>query len=100
LINKAVLDASVALSWLLPGEETQRTLPLRDHAAKNPQLELAVPPIFWYEVEDERYSHPILLPWCGVSFPANSDKLGRSLVISVFAQEDFYPEASPGKVRK
>ncbi len=50
MISNTVLDASVALSWLLPGEETQRTLPLRDRATENPQLELVVPPIFWYEV--------------------------------------------------
>ncbi len=44
------MDASVALSWLLPGEETQRTLLLRDLATENLQVELLVPPIFWYEV--------------------------------------------------
>ena len=44
------MDASVALSWLLPGEETTRTLSLRDRAAENPQVELVVPPVFWYEI--------------------------------------------------
>lgn len=45
-----VVDASVALSWLLPGEDTHRTLPLRDRAAENPRVELLIPPTFWYEV--------------------------------------------------
>lgn len=49
-MKHVVLDASIALSWLLPGEETRLTLPLRDRAAENLQLDLIVPPIFWYEV--------------------------------------------------
>ncbi|MCL6614417.1 MAG: type II toxin-antitoxin system VapC family toxin [Firmicutes bacterium] len=47
--SRFVIDASVALSWLLPGEDTNRTLRLRDHAV-NERVELFVPPIFWYEV--------------------------------------------------
>jgi|GEM_PF-2936385 hypothetical protein len=45
-----VVDVSVALSWLLPGEDTIRTLPLRDHAVESNRVELFVPPIFWSEV--------------------------------------------------
>lgn len=48
--NRFVVDASVALSWLLPGEDTNQTLLLRDYAVKNSRVELFVPPIFWYEV--------------------------------------------------
>jgi len=50
LIRSFVVDTSVALSWLLPGEDTHRTLPLRDYAVENPQVELLIPPTFWYEV--------------------------------------------------
>lgn len=50
MIRSIVVDASVALSWLLPGEDTEQTLILRDYAIKNPQAELLVPPTFWYEV--------------------------------------------------
>lgn len=45
-----VVDASVALSWILPGEDIHLTLPLRDDAVDNPEVELLVPPNFWYEV--------------------------------------------------
>lgn len=45
-----VVDALVALSWLLPGEETPLCLSLRDGAVDNPEVELFVPPNFWYEV--------------------------------------------------
>jgi predicted nucleic acid-binding protein len=48
--DMVVVDASVALSWLLPGEESSKTLLLRDYAAKNSHVKLLVPPIFWYEV--------------------------------------------------
>ena len=48
--NNVVVDASVALSWLLPGEETNRALSLRDYAAANSDVNLFVPPIFWYEI--------------------------------------------------
>lgn len=48
--SRFVIDASVALSWLLPGEDTNQTLLLRDHAVNNSHIELFVPPIFWYEV--------------------------------------------------
>ena len=44
-----VVDASVALSWLLPGEGTALCLSLRDSAATNPETRLFVPPNFWYE---------------------------------------------------
>lgn len=47
-----VVDASVALSWLLPGEKTVLTILLRDRATDNPQTELLVPPNFWYEVSN------------------------------------------------
>ncbi len=45
-----VVDASVALSWLLPGEETNKTLLLRDYAVEDSDVKLLVPPIFWYEL--------------------------------------------------
>jgi predicted nucleic acid-binding protein len=45
-----VVDASVALSWLLPGEQTNKTLFLRDYAAANSNVKLLVPTVFWYEV--------------------------------------------------
>jgi predicted nucleic acid-binding protein len=48
--NRVVIDASVALSWLLPGEATNRTLLLRDHAVNNEHIELLAPPTFWYEI--------------------------------------------------
>ncbi|MCW3488597.1 type II toxin-antitoxin system VapC family toxin [Dethiobacter alkaliphilus] len=48
--NVVVVDASVALSWLLPGEETDKTLTLRNQAVKDRAVKLLVPPIFWYEV--------------------------------------------------
>jgi len=45
-----VIDASVALSWVLPAEDTDQALSLRNHALDNPQTMLLVPPNFWYEV--------------------------------------------------
>ena len=45
-----VIDASVALSWVLPTEDTEQTLSLRKHALDNPQTILLVPPTFLYEV--------------------------------------------------
>jgi predicted nucleic acid-binding protein len=45
-----VIDASVALSWVLPAEDTDQALSLRNHALNNPQTILLVPPTFWYEV--------------------------------------------------
>ncbi len=45
-----VVDASVALSWILPGEGAVLCLSLRDSAAANPEIRLFVPPNFWYEV--------------------------------------------------
>jgi predicted nucleic acid-binding protein len=44
-----VVDASVALSWILPDEATGRTLQLRSQAVADTRLRLFVPPIFWYE---------------------------------------------------
>ncbi len=45
-----VIDASVALSWVLPSEDTNQALSLRNHALDNPEVLLLVPPNFWYEV--------------------------------------------------
>lgn len=45
-----VIDASVALSWVLPAEDTDQALSLRNHTLNNPQTILLVPPTFWYEV--------------------------------------------------
>jgi len=50
LINNVVIDASVALSWVLPSEDTDQALSLRSYALENPQTLLLVPPTFWYEV--------------------------------------------------
>ncbi|NMA92267.1 MAG: type II toxin-antitoxin system VapC family toxin, partial [Firmicutes bacterium] len=49
-ILSVVVDASVALSWILPGEGAALCLSLRDSAAANPKARLFVPPDFWYEV--------------------------------------------------
>lgn len=45
-----VVDTSVALSWILPGEDTEKALALRNQAADKSQPLLMVPPTFWYEV--------------------------------------------------
>ncbi len=45
-----MIDASVALSWVLPAEDTDQALALRSYALDNPQVLLLVPPNFWYEV--------------------------------------------------
>ncbi len=45
-----VIDASVALSWVLPAEDTDQALSLRNNALDNPQTLLLVPPTFWHEV--------------------------------------------------
>jgi len=45
-----VIDASVALSWVLPSEDTNQALSLRRYALDNPEVLLLVPPNFWYEV--------------------------------------------------
>ena len=50
MINNVVIDASVALSWVLPAEDTDQALSLRSYALENPQTLLLVPPTFWYEV--------------------------------------------------
>ncbi|MBM4236177.1 MAG: type II toxin-antitoxin system VapC family toxin [Firmicutes bacterium] len=50
MINKVVVDASVALAWVLPAEDTDQALSLRNQALSEPQLILLVPPTFWYEV--------------------------------------------------
>ncbi len=50
MIKGAVLDASVALSWVLPGEDTGLTLPLKKYASSQPQFELFVTAFFYYEV--------------------------------------------------
>ncbi|NPV80509.1 MAG: type II toxin-antitoxin system VapC family toxin [Firmicutes bacterium] len=50
MTESVVVDASVALSWVLPGEDTQDVIKLRDRAADKPGISLFVPPTFWYEV--------------------------------------------------
>lgn len=45
-----VVDASVALAWVLPGEGTDAALALRNRAADAPALRILAPPCFWYEV--------------------------------------------------
>lgn len=49
-MESVVVDASVALSWVLPGEDDQRVVDLRDRAVHQPGMTLLVPPVFWYEV--------------------------------------------------
>lgn len=48
--HACVLDASVALSWVLPDEYTTDTLELRKRSEREPYISLIVPPIFWYEI--------------------------------------------------
>lgn len=50
MAKSITVDASVALSWVLPGEASIETLALRDRAADEPNPVLLVPPIFWYEI--------------------------------------------------
>ncbi len=50
MINSVVVDASVALAWVLPGADSEEALVLRNQAAESPQPLLLVPPIFWFEV--------------------------------------------------
>ena len=45
-----MIDASVALSWVLPSDDTNQALSLRNQALDNPEFVIMVPPIFWYEV--------------------------------------------------
>jgi len=47
--------------WLLPGEDTIRTLPLRDYAVESNRVELLVPSIFWSEVACDK---PVPLSAC------------------------------------
>ncbi len=79
-MNKnVVVDASVALSWLLPGEETSSTLSLRDYAAANSDVNLFVPPIFWYEVAN--------VLWVAV----NRDRMTQSQAIDgIKALQEFH----------
>ena len=50
MTHGAVVEASAALSWVLPAEQADQTLRLRDRAAAEPTFALLVPPTFWYEV--------------------------------------------------
>lgn len=52
MAQKVIVDASVALSWVLPGEAFQETRNLRDRAIEDPDVALLVPPTFWYEVSN------------------------------------------------
>ena len=49
-MKKIVIDASVALSWLLPGEENTATLILKKKVVNNPDWQLFTPSIFWCEI--------------------------------------------------
>jgi predicted nucleic acid-binding protein len=49
-MESVVVDASVAPSWVLPGEDDQRVIELRNRAVHQPGTTLLVPPIFWCEV--------------------------------------------------
>jgi predicted nucleic acid-binding protein len=46
----AVVDASVALAWVLPAEGTEQALRLREEAVARPAFALLAPSLFWYEV--------------------------------------------------
>lgn len=50
MAQRVAVDASVALSWILPGEASKLTLALRDRGAAEPNPVLLVPSIFWYEI--------------------------------------------------
>jgi len=50
LTRRAVVDASVALSWVLPGECFRLSASLRERAVEHLDLSLLIPPTFWYEV--------------------------------------------------
>ncbi len=50
MIGNVVVDASVALAWVLPAEDTDQALALRNIALEDLQVTLIVPPNFWYEV--------------------------------------------------
>ena len=52
MAKRVIVDASIALSWVLPGESTHSRVALRDRAAAEPSLSLLVPPTFWYEVSN------------------------------------------------
>jgi predicted nucleic acid-binding protein len=52
LAKRVTVDASIALSWVLPGEESAKTAVLRDSALEDPALALLVPPAFWYEISN------------------------------------------------
>jgi hypothetical protein len=43
-MESVVVNASVALSWVLPGEEDQRVIELRDRAVQQPGMTLLAPP--------------------------------------------------------
>lgn len=45
-----MVAGSVALSWVLPGEDSERVLPLRDAALQEGGAVLLVPPAVWSEV--------------------------------------------------
>ena len=46
MIRGAVVDASAALAWVLPGEQREPMLHLRDRAVQEPAFALLVPPTF------------------------------------------------------
>ncbi|NMD43203.1 MAG: type II toxin-antitoxin system VapC family toxin [Firmicutes bacterium] len=62
-----VIDASIALSWVLPGEKASPSLTLRDKLVDSPETGLLVPPNYWYEVANtlwvavrrERITHAV-----------------------------------------
>ncbi|MGE5579949.1 MAG: type II toxin-antitoxin system VapC family toxin [Bacillota bacterium] len=52
MAERVTVDASVALSWVLPDERCPQSIALRDRAAADPSLTLLVPPTFWYELSN------------------------------------------------
>lgn len=48
--HTAIIDASLALAWILPGEAEDVAMTLRARAADPPGTHLLAPVTFWYEV--------------------------------------------------
>lgn len=45
-----VVDASIVLAWILPDEQTNAALNLRQEVIQSPTFAMITPPIFWSEV--------------------------------------------------
>lgn len=56
MAERVTVDASVALSWVLPDEHCHQSIALRDRAVTDPSLTLLVPPTFWYELSNSLWT--------------------------------------------